>query len=186
MEARKGQHQGIFFCFFLMKFLSALPGRETWFNFPGLRGGTRLLSFSSSRTGNARLWVCHYLPLLCHHGLPSRQCVSECARWSMETLLMLLRAYSWSRAEHQQGFTWAVQRLQKQSSEQNPGGLPLCPELHLQVLLIALSCVSAPLLSCAWLILGSIFFSHRERWLPLWAQKLSPAKWLDLNSSGWG
>lgn len=41
----------------------------------------------------------------------------------------------------------------------------------------ALPCVSAPVLSCAWLMLGSFFFRHREGWLLLWAQKLSPAKW---------
>lgn len=47
------------------------------------------------------LSVSHYLPLLRHCGFPPGQCVSECARRSMEMLLLLLRAGSWSRGELQ-------------------------------------------------------------------------------------
>lgn len=107
--------------------------------------------------------------------------VSQNVQDKMETLLLLLRACSWSRPGHQGGpcFTWAVQSFQKQSPQQNPGALLLSPVLHLQVLLIILHSVvylNFTLISCAWLILSSFFFSHRERWLPLWAQQLSPAK----------
>lgn len=141
-----------------------------------------LWSFSLSRAGNARLWVWAII-CLCYVTVGShagRVCQNE------EMLLLLLMEQGWALGRTTSHLSCReVPEAELPAEPWMSSPLPrIAPTTAFNC--IALPSVLAPLLSCAWVILGSFFSGHREGCSLSEHRSFLLPSGVDLNSSASG